>query len=127
MNEVVVRNEREYLAALKRVFDLMVDDPPPNSSEGEELARLAAAVEHFEAERYPISCCVFAARDCAARLFALLRKLDCLYELEDAICWCESPQPLLDGQRPVDMLATEKGSTEVDAVVERLIDGAQHV
>lgn len=123
MTEIAVRNEREYLVALKRVFELMVDDPPAGSSEGEELARLAAAVEHFESERYPISCCVFAARDCATRLLALMRKLTALYACEDAIRWCESPQPLLDGQRPVDMLATEKGAGEVDSLVNQLIDG----
>lgn len=124
MTEIAIRNERDYLTAMKRVFELMVDDPPPGSSEGEELARLAAAVEHFESERYPISCCFFAARDCATRLLALIRKLAALYSVEDAIRWCESAQPLLDGQRPVDMVASEKGAAEVDSVVAQLIDSA---
>lgn len=117
-------NEREYHQAVKRVFELMEDDPPPNSERGEELARLAAAVERFEAERFPMTCCAFASRDCAARVLALLRKLGGLYDLESAIRWCESPQPLLDGQRPIDMLSAEKSAAEVDSVVAGLIDGA---
>lgn len=124
MTEVAIRNERDYLAAVKRVFDLMVDDPPPGSSEGEELARLSAAIEHFEAERYPITCCFFAARDCAARVLALLSKLTALYSVDDAIRWFESPQPLLDGQRPIDMVASEKGAEEIGSVVTRLLDSS---
>jgi hypothetical protein len=122
MTEQLVTSEREYHEAVKRVFELMVDDPPSNSREGEELARLAAAVERFEAERYPMGCCAFAARDCATRLLALMRKLGELYDIEAATRWCESAQPLLDGQRPVDMLTSEKGAAEVDAVIARLID-----
>lgn len=123
MTDAVVSNDREYRAALERVFKLMVGDPAADTPEGEELVRLAVAVEKFEAERYPISCCAFAAIECAERLLALLRRLGQLYELERAIRWCESPQPLLEGQRPVNMVMTEKGGAEVDAVVARLLDG----
>lgn len=119
-----VSSEREYHEAVRRIFHLMVDDPPANTPEGEELARLAAAVERFEAERFPISCCAFAAKDCATRLLALLRELGHLYDLEGAALWCETPQPLLDGRRPVDMLVSEKGAADVAAVVARLRDGA---
>lgn len=119
-----VSSEREYHDAVRRIFDLMVDDPAANTPEGEELARLTAAVERFESERFPISCCAFASKDCAARLLALLRQLGAIYDLEGAAQWCETPQPLLDGQRPVDMLVSDKGAAEVAAVVARLRDGA---
>lgn len=123
MTDVNITNEREYRAAAKRVFELMVDDPPANSPEGEELARLVAAVDQFEGGRYPISCCAFAAKDCATRLLTLFRDLVGIYDLEGAILWCESNQPLLDGQRPVDMLITDRGAAEVSAVVAKLRDG----
>lgn len=123
MTDLNITNEREYFAAMKRVFDLMVDDPAANTAEGEELARLAAAVERFEGGRYPITCCSFAAKDCAARLLVLLRDLAGLYDLDGAIRWCESSQPLLDGQRPVDLLITEDGAADVDAVVSKLRGG----
>lgn len=123
MTDVKITNEREYFAAAKRVFELMVDDPAANSPEGEELARLAAAVDQFEGGRYPISCCAFSSRDCAARVLSLFRDLAGLYDLEGAIRWCESHQPLLDGQRPIDMLLSDAGAAEVRAVVARLRDG----
>lgn len=116
--------EREYHTAVQRVFELMVIDPAADTREGEELVRLVAAVERFERDRYPMSCCVFASRDCATRLLSVMRSLGAFYDVEHAVQWCETPQPLLDGQRPVDLLITEAGAAEVDAVVARLRDGA---
>ena len=125
---LLVTCEREYHTAVQRVFELMVIDPAAGTREGEELAELVAAVERFERARYPISCCVFAARDCTARLLSVMRALGAVYDVEHAVQWCETPQPLLDGQRPVDLLITEAGAAEVDAevdaVVARLHDGA---
>jgi antitoxin component HigA of HigAB toxin-antitoxin module len=123
MTDVKVTNEREYFVAAKRVFELMVDDPAANTPEGEELARLAAAIDEFEGGRYPITCCAFAAKDAVARLAALLRNLGDMYDLAGAIDWCESPQQLLDGQRPIDMVISDVGAAEVDAAVTRLRDG----
>lgn len=119
-----VTNEREYHAAVRRVYELMIDDPPPDSPAGKELLQLAEAVERFEDERLPISCCALSARDSATRVLALFRKLAALYDLTQAVEWCETPQPLLDGQRPVDMLTTDEGAADVDALVTRLCDGA---
>lgn len=118
-----VTNEREYHLAVQRVFALMVGNPAPHTPEGEELARLAAAVERFEAERFPISCCAFAAKDCAERLLILLRSLADLYDLPGAIGWFESHQPALDGQRPIDMVISERGASDVEAVIARLHEG----
>jgi hypothetical protein len=123
MSDGNITSEREYFEVMKRVYELMVDDPAANTAEGEELARLGAAVEQFEALRYPISCCSFAAKDCAARMLSLLRDLVGLYDLEGAIRWCESRQPLLDGQRPVDMLITERGAADVSCAIAMLRDG----
>lgn len=118
-----VNTEREYLIAVQRVFALMVDDPAANTPEGEELARLCAAIDRFEGGRYPITCCAFAAKDAVARIITLLQKLGDVYDLAGAIRWCESPQQLLDGQKPIDMVISEKGAAEVDVVVDRLRDG----
>lgn len=116
-------SEREYHSALRRVYELMEIDPAADSQEGAELAQLVAAVEQFEGSRFPMNCCAFAARDCAERLLNLLRKLGALFDLEHAVQWCESPQPSLDGQRPVDMLITDKGAVEVDQVLSRALAG----
>jgi hypothetical protein len=120
-----ITNEREYRAAAKRVFELMVDDPSASTPEGEELARLAAAIDRYEGARYPISCCAFAAQDCAARVLTLFRDLVGLYDLDGAIRWCESHQAPLDGQRPIDMLITEDGAADVGALVAKLRDGGR--
>lgn len=119
-----VTNEREYHAAVRRVYELMIDDPPPESPAGKELVQLAEAVERFEDNHLPLSCCAVSGRECAVRLLALFRKLGAFYDLAQAVEWCETPQPLLDGQRPVDMLATDEGAADVDALVTRLRDGA---
>jgi hypothetical protein len=123
MDDVKITNEREFLAAAKRVFDLMVDDPAANTPEGEELARLTVAIDQYEGGRYPITCCAFASKDTAARVIALFRNLRGVYDLMAAIEWCESPQQLLDGQRPIDMLISAKGAADVDAVVAQMRDG----
>jgi uncharacterized protein (DUF2384 family) len=98
-------------------------DPVLGTPEGIELNRLVTAVEQFERERYPISCCAFAAKMCAARALNLFRQLGDVYDIEGAVHWCESPQPLLDSQRPIDMLATDSGTAAVFEVVARLRDG----
>lgn len=118
-----VASEVEYQSALRRIFELMRADPAANTDEGAELARLVGAVDRFEGKRYPITCCAFAAKDCAARMLTLMRALGAFYDLEHAVQWCESRQPALDGQRPVDLLLTEAGAAEVDAIVARLGDG----
>lgn len=115
--------EREYHSALKRIYDLMRVDPPTGSQEATELQQLVAAVDQFEGSRFPMTCCAFAARDCAERVLALLRKLGGMFDLEHAVQWCETPQPVLDGQRPVDMLITEKGAVEVDDALSRALAG----
>lgn len=115
----------EYHLALRRVFDLMVSDPPADSAEGEELARLAAAVERFEAERFPVSCCVFAAQDCAERLLNLICEVGVVCSVEQAVEWFETKNPLLDGQRPVDLLLSDKGAAEVNALAKRLVEATR--
>jgi hypothetical protein len=123
MTDRKVNNEVELLVAMKRVFDLMVENPAANTPEGEELARLIAAIDTFEGGRYPVGCCASAAKDCAERMLELLRDLVGLYELEGAIQWCKSRQPLLDGQRPVDMVITAQGAVRVSEAVAKLRDG----
>lgn len=125
MNAADVTNIREYHIAMRRVFELMELDPAEDTPEGEELTRIVESVERFERAHYPIACCVCAAGDCAARLLALIRKLDAFYDLEQAVQWCETEQPMLDGQRPVDMLMTEDGAADVNALVARLRDNVQ--
>jgi putative toxin-antitoxin system antitoxin component (TIGR02293 family) len=58
------------------------------------------------------------------RFAAILMALDDLYELKEALLWCESPQALLGGRRPINLLTTDQGALEVAAVVARLRDGA---
>lgn len=58
------------------------------------------------------------------RFSATLLALDEFYSLKDAIAWCESPQPLLGGKRPLELLLTDEGSQQVAAVIARLQDGA---
>lgn len=120
-----VTSEREYHNALRRIFDLMESDPAPASAEGEELVHLAAAVERFESERFPVSCCAIAAQDCAERLLNLMRLLGVVCSVEQAVQWCETKNPLLDGQRPVDLLISDKGATEVDALAKRLVEASR--
>lgn len=124
MNSIEITSEREYHSALHRIFELMAVDPAPSTREGEELERLVSAVDRFENERFPLSCCAVAATESAARLLKLVRSLGAFYDIEQAVRWCESSQPLLDGQRPVDMMFSEKGAAEVDAVLARMRDGA---
>jgi hypothetical protein len=121
--DVELNSEAELLVAMKRVFDLMVDNPAANTPDGEELARLIAAIDKFEGGRYPVGCCASAAKDCAERMLEVLRHLVGLYELAGAIQWCDSRQPLLDGQRPIDMLITDQGAAQVRAAVAQLHDG----
>jgi hypothetical protein len=121
-----VSSEREYHSALRRIYELMRADPAPSTPEGEELTLLVAAVERFEGKRYPMTCCAFASKDCATRLLNILRQLDALFDLNHAVRWFETRQPLLDGQRPVDMITTDAGAAEVEAVVARLLD-ASHI
>jgi uncharacterized protein (DUF2384 family) len=58
------------------------------------------------------------------RFAAILMALDDFYDLKEALLWCESPQPLLGGRRPINLLTTNQGAIEVAAVVARLRDGA---
>lgn len=58
------------------------------------------------------------------RFASVLMALDEFYDLKEALLWCESPQPLLAGRRPIELLATDQGAIEVAAVIARLRDGA---
>lgn len=46
------------------------------------------------------------------------------FEPDEVEQWIESPQSLLSGRVPLDLLETDEGSAEVFAVLERLRDGA---
>lgn len=126
MNVPDVTCEKEYQSALQRIFELMRADPAADTDEGAELERLVLAVDRFEDKRYPITCCAFAAQDCATRLLRVMSTLGAFYDLYQAVEWCESRQPLLDGQRPVDLLLTESGFVEVYDLVARLANGNHH-
>ena len=58
------------------------------------------------------------------RFSSVLLALDEFYTFKEAIAWCESPQPLLGGKRPLELLLTDEGSQQVAAVIARLQDGA---
>ena len=48
----VIKNDREYEAALERIEELM--DAVPDTPEGDELELLSTLVELYEEKRYPI-------------------------------------------------------------------------
>lgn len=50
----VIKTEAQYEGALSRIEELMVS-AMPETSEGDELELLVALVEHYEAERHPVS------------------------------------------------------------------------
>lgn len=58
------------------------------------------------------------------RITNVLGQLKEFYELSDAISWVASKQPLLQDRRPADLLQTDEGAKEVEAVIARLRDGA---
>lgn len=47
-----IRNEKDYLAAMKRLE--LIFDAKPNSKEGDELEILGMLIEKYEQEKYPI-------------------------------------------------------------------------
>ncbi|WP_376712895.1 hypothetical protein [Burkholderia sp.] len=49
-----IRTEAEYDAALKSVSARVDLDPAPGTPQGDELKLLAALVERYEAEHFPI-------------------------------------------------------------------------
>lgn len=58
------------------------------------------------------------------RFAATITQLDEFYTAKDAVAWCESPQALLGGKRPLELLMTKGGTEQVAAVIARLRDGA---
>ena len=60
----------------------------------------------------------------ASRVYAALVALDDFYEPVEAMAWMNSPQVLLNDQRPTDLLKTAEGTVQVMDVITRLRDGA---
>lgn len=58
------------------------------------------------------------------RVAALKKRLLELYTPEDADQWLQSPQKLLDGMCPIDMLWSINGYMAVDNVIDALMDSA---
>lgn len=57
MNFKVIKTEREYKAAVERIYELMIsekDQIKPDSSKGGELELLSILVERYEEEQFPI-------------------------------------------------------------------------
>jgi len=44
-----------------------------------------------------------------------------VYTAKEAEHWIHSPQRLLEGSRPIDLLSTDAGYMEVDTVIDRLL------
>jgi len=56
MNLKVIKTEKEYKAAVRRIYELIhseTDLMEPDSSEGEELELLSILVERYEDEQFP--------------------------------------------------------------------------
>lgn len=53
---------------------------------------------------------------------SVIEALGDLYEPREALSWLVSPQPLLGGKVPADLLLTEEGSAEVVRAVSQLQD-----
>lgn len=60
----------------------------------------------------------------AERVRDVLERLELLYEPYEAVMWLTSPQSLMRGQRPSELLATPGGTVMVAEHIERLRDGA---
>lgn len=112
--------EAEYQTALARICTLARTDPAGVSAAGRELDELVAQVEEFERARYPLSCCALSSKASVERALRLLASLTEFYDAQQSFVWFYAQQPLLDGQRPIDMIITEDGSAQLDAAVERL-------
>ena len=54
----------------------------------------------------------------------VLMMLRDLYQPAEALRWITSPQPLLDGKVPADMLVTIDERRKVEALIVRICDGA---
>src|SRR5258706_6633836 len=54
MKAAVVKTEPQYLEYMARIEELVMLDPAPESSEGEELELLSALVEAYERKEFPI-------------------------------------------------------------------------
>jgi antitoxin component HigA of HigAB toxin-antitoxin module len=46
--------EEEYTKAVRRIYDLIQQEVPSDSTEFAELGELALAVEHYEQEYFPM-------------------------------------------------------------------------
>lgn len=58
----------------------------------------------------------------AMRVAAIKVRLTDLYTPQQAHRWIHSPQRLLDGRRPIDLLGDLLGYMEVDNVVDYMLD-----
>lgn len=56
------------------------------------------------------------------RVAALKMRLADLYSPQQAHRWIHDPQPLLNGQRPIDMVGDTLGYLEVDNLVDYMLD-----
>lgn len=52
----------------------------------------------------------------------IIGRLADLYDASEALAWCQAPQPLLNGQSPIELIEGGKTS-EVIELVDRLMDG----
>lgn len=59
----------------------------------------------------------------AARLQTLAPMLAELYDPKEAAEWIRSPQSLLEGAVPAELLKTQEGAERVFAVLQRILDG----
>ena len=54
MNKIkIIKTERDYEEALKLVEYLIIRDPEPDSTEGEQLSLLSALIQDYEARVFP--------------------------------------------------------------------------
>lgn len=60
----------------------------------------------------------------AFRILQTLTALEEFYEPLEAMRWLRLEQALLGGRKPAELLKTEDGTIEVNAVIARLRDGA---
>lgn len=58
------------------------------------------------------------------RTFDLAKRLRVFYSWPDALLWLESPQKTLTHRRPIDLVLTEEGYSQISTVLAQLEDGA---